>query len=197
MDKPLLPQGKRSDYPNGSRGCRPIVIMLSGWSGSGKDAAASLLVEEMRFIRLAFADMLKRAVSQESDVPLSYFHDRLLKDAPLSRYESLTPRDLLLAHAIKARATDPDIYSRILCSNIQPGGRYVISDWRYKREYEFIARELNATVVRVRITRPGVIPSADHTEHDLNGDTFDFVIDNSGSISDLRDTLKTIVRQIP
>lgn len=176
---------------------KPIVLMLSGWSGSGKDAAASLLVEEMRFVRLAFADMLKRAVSQESNVPLFYFHDRLLKDAPLNAYESQTPRDLLLAHAINARATDPDIYSRILVSNIK-SGRYVISDWRYKREYEFIARELGDTVTlkRVRILRPGVIPSADHTEHDLNEDTFDFVIDNSGSISDLRDILKTVVQQL-
>ena len=181
--------------------------MLSGWSGSGKDAAASLLVEEMRFIRLAFADMLKRAVSQESDVPLYYFHDRLLKDTPLPD-SGLTPRDLLLAHAIKARVTDPDIYSRILVKNIQAGGRYVISDWRYKREYEFIERELGpclprtegagqtATLVRVRILRPGVAPSDDHTEHDLDDDTFDVVLDNSGCISDLRDALKVIVRRI-
>jgi hypothetical protein len=177
--------------------------MLSGWSGSGKDAAALLLVEEMRFVRLAFADMLKRAVSQESDVPLYYFHDQLLKDAPLPGTNQ-TPRDLLLAHAIKARATDPDIYSRILAANIYPGnpytrsgdGRFVISDWRYKREYEFIERELRnvATIMRVRIQRPGVVPSEDHTEHDLDNDTFDIVIDNNDSISHLRDLLRSFVQ---
>jgi hypothetical protein len=175
--------------------------MLSGWSGSGKDAAALLLVEEMRFVRLAFADMLKRAVSQESDVPLYYFHDQLLKDAPLPGTNQ-TPRDLLLAHAIKARATDPDIYSRILVTNIYPGSpytrsdRFVISDWRYKREYEFIERELRnvATIMRVRIQRPGVVPSDDHTEHDLDNDTFDIVIDNNDSISHLRDLLRSFVQ---
>jgi hypothetical protein len=32
-----------------------IILMLSGWAGSGKDAAAALLLEEMGFIRFAFA----------------------------------------------------------------------------------------------------------------------------------------------
>ena len=141
--------------------------------------------------------MLKRAVSQESGVPLYYFHDRLLKDTPLPD-TGQTPRDLLLAHAITARATDPDIYSRILVSNIQSGSRYVISDWRYKREYEFIERELRnvAILVRVRIVRPNIVPSDDHTEHDLDNDTFDFVIDNSGSVSNLRDILRSFVQQL-
>jgi len=172
--------------------------MLSGWSGSGKDAAASLLVEEMHFFRLAFADMLKHAVSQESNIPLDYFHDRLLKDTPFGD-TALTPRDLLLAHALRARATDPDIYSRILVEKIQPGCRYIISDWRYKREYEYIAHELDqkADIVRARIVRPKVFPSADHTEHDLDGDTFDVVIDNSGCISDLRMALRAIFRLSP
>ena len=180
---------------------KPLVIMLSGWSGSGKDAAALLLVEEMRFVRLAFADMLKRAVSQESDVPLYYFHDQLLKDTPLPGTNQ-TPRDLLLAHAIKARATDPDIYSRILVTNIYSpnarSDRFVISDWRYKREYEFIERELRnvATLLRVRIQRPGVVPSDDHTEHDLDNDTFDIVINNNDSISHLRDLLRSFIQQL-
>jgi hypothetical protein len=171
--------------------------MLSGWSGSGKDAAALLLVEEMRFVRLGFADMLKRVVAQESDVPLYYFHDRLLKDAPLPGTNQ-TPRDLLLAHAIKARTSDPDIYSRILVKNINPGCRYVISDWRYKREYEFIERELGntANIIRVRILRPGVVPSDDHTEHDLDYEHFDIIINNNDSISHLRDLLRSFVQRL-
>ena len=36
-----------------------MIIMLSGWAGSGKDAAASLLLEEMDCVRFAFADSLK------------------------------------------------------------------------------------------------------------------------------------------
>jgi len=90
-----------------------VVILLSGWSGSGKDAAANLLVDEMNFIRLALADMLKLVVSQSTGIPLNYFHDRDLKDTVAPGYH-VTPRQLLLEHAVIARSTDPDIYSRLI-----------------------------------------------------------------------------------
>ena len=38
-----------------------IIIMVSGWAGSGKDAAASILMDELGFQRLAFADISKIA----------------------------------------------------------------------------------------------------------------------------------------
>ena len=174
-----------------------MIVLLSGWSGAGKDAAAALLVDEMNFVRLAFADALKMIVSKAMDIPLNYFHDRELKDEIVPGYH-LTPRQLLLDHAREARVSDPDIYSRQIVENIRRyPDRYVISDWRYRREYEFLKTELpGIRILRTRIVRPTVIPSADLTEHDLDNEKFDFTINNEGSISDLRDALRGCLRTL-
>lgn len=176
-----------------------IVLLLSGWAGSGKDAAAALLVEEMGFERLAFADGLKEDVSRLHGIPLHVFHDRVSKDQPIEG-SNKTPRDLLLEHALTIRATDPDAYSRRVATHIlnepSQGNRYVISDWRYKREYEHLHTILGSAVrlLRARIQRVGITPTGDPSEHDLEGESFDFVVHNDGCISDLRDSLKAIMR---
>ena len=175
----------------------PIVLLLSGWACSGKDAAAALLVEEMGFERLAFADGLKEDVSRLHGIPLHVFHDRVSKDRALEG-SNKTPRDLLLEHALTIRATDPDAYSRRVAARVQsgPGSRYVISDWRYKRECEHLHTILgsNVRLLRARIQRSGITPTEDPSEHDLKGESFDFVVQNDGCISDLRDGLKTLLR---
>jgi hypothetical protein len=49
----------------------------------------------------------------------------------------------LLQHALAARAKNPDIYATQVAEKIIDEGlsRVVISDWRYKREYDYLARE--------------------------------------------------------
>lgn len=172
----------------------PLVFLLSGWSGSGKDAAAHLLTEEMRFERLAIADILKSDVSQKTGVPLHYFHDRELKDMGTP-----SPRQLLLDEARVQRAQDPDIYCRRVADIIRTSmrsKRYVITDWRHRREYDYFASELGGHIrlIRGRIIRPGIIPSDDPTEHDLDHEVFDIVLRNDGRISDLRDALSRLLR---
>jgi hypothetical protein len=192
---------------------RPMVILLSGWAGSGKDCTATLLTEEFGFRRLAFADALKSDVSRVTGLQLDCFYTSQ-KDRPLaivcSVYPSAkTPRDVLIQHALVRRAEDPDIYSRGIATDIlkttekRAGeevhnflhmGKFVITDWRYLREHEVIAEELGKLyqIVRVRIDRPSITQSADPSEHDLDGLAMDYVIHNDGSISDLRRSVKHI-----
>jgi len=170
------------------------IVLLSGWAGSGKDSAATLLIEEMSFQRLAFADLLKEDVSAKSGIPLDFFHDSQEKDKIVPGLD-VTPRQLLLAHAHVMRSLDPDIYSRELVDIISDShhNRFVVSDWRYKSEYEAI-RAQGVTVVRGRIQRPGLTVSDDSSEHDLDDESFDFTIVNDGCVSDLRNALKAAVR---
>lgn len=171
----------------------PILYLLSGWAGAGKDAVAEVLVQERGFRRFAFADPLKAAVVADSGLPAIMF-ERPYKDRPLSPTDPRTPRDLLLVHAEAARASDPDIYARatvaaILRSECQ---RAVISDWRYRREEAFVDPALRAQgwhVVRLRIERPGLIPSASITEHDLDEVPMDCRIVNDGGLDKLRETV--------
>jgi len=173
-----------------------MIVLLSGWAGSGKDAAAELLVEEMGFERLAFADALKADVSKAMQIPLSYFRDRTLKDRRLEAYDA-SPRELLVRYAAIRKQEDPDIYSRIVASHIQNRSRpVVISDWRYRHEYAFLKKTLPTVLVRGRITRASVTPTEESSEHDLDEEAMDFTIANDGSISDLRDAIKKEIRKL-
>lgn len=194
----------------------PMLIMIAGWAGSGKDCAAALLAEEFGFQRFAFADALKADVSRSTGIPLECFHSAQ-KDRPLAEpckvYPTAkTPREVLIQHALVCREADPDIYSRGVATEIQEAtgrrfglphsseevhtiphmGRYVISDWRYLREHQVVASELGefCQIFRVRIVRPGIKQSAEPSEHDLDGLAMDYVLHNDGSISDLRHAVK-------
>jgi hypothetical protein len=176
----------------------PIVVLVSGWAGAGKDCAAALLVEECGFQRVAFADALKEDVVKVTGLPLEWFYSAQ-KDRPLERPcaaypNAKTPRDILLQHALVRRAVDPDVYSKGVAATIMeaPGVRFVVSDWRYQREHEVLAAELGEfyNIFRIRIERPDVVQSADPSEHDLDGVAMEHVIRNDGTISDLRHAVK-------
>jgi hypothetical protein len=181
------------------------ILMLSGWAGSGKDAAAALLEEEKGWHRVAFAEPLKACVARVTGLPPELFHTAA-KDWPLPEPCTLyptarTPRDLLLQHALQERAVDPDVYARPVLKQIlespPDAAVWVISDWRYRREADYVAEVIAATgdpvrLLRGRVLRPGVIPSADPSEHDLDEEQMDIVIHNVGTISDLRDALRCV-----
>jgi hypothetical protein len=171
-----------------------LVILLSGWAGSGKDSAAELLVEEMAFVRVAFADMLKEEVSTAYRLPLAVFHNAF-KDRHIDALNA-TPRQLLVQHAADRKRKDPDVYSRAVVSRIaETQGRVVVSDWRYRHEYAFLKEQLpNVHIVRGRILRSSVSPHEDPSEHDLDDEPMDFTVINDGCISDLRDAIKAAVR---
>ena len=172
------------------------LILLSGWAGSGKDAAAAALAP-LGFQRFAFADPLKEDVAAATGLPPAMF-ERPFKDQPLSVSDSRTPRDLLLAHAATARATDPDIYARAITNAILNNRvtRAVISDWRYRREGAFVQSHLPTDwqVFRIRIERPGVIPSTAAIEHELDDFPMDLDVKNDGTLADLSQKLTDWVR---
>ena len=172
--------------------------MLSGWAGSGKDAAASILMDELDFQRFAFADPLKHETARLTGIPLNYFYEPQRKDSSIEFENKMTtPRTLLIRHAAEAREKYPNIYANMIADSIQRAGskRVVISDWRYRNEYEVFRTFFgNGQVVRIRITRPGVIQSSDPSEHDLDAEPVDIEINNGGPLSMLRSTLKELLR---
>ena len=177
--------------------------MLSGWARSGKDAAAELLVEEFDFTRVAFADALKRDAASRTGLPLSDF-TTAAKDAPLrvpcpAFPDAKTPRDILLTHALRIRAANPNFYSELVADiiRVDPKDRWVVSDWRYRAEYETLRSLIpDVRIVRVRIERPGIFASTDSSEHDLDDEPMDCILHNSGTISDLRGMLRMILHTI-
>ncbi len=183
------------------RSTRTRVLLVSGWANSGKDAVAAALGEH-GYRRVAFADPLKRHVAIATGIPEAVFHSRTLKDRPFAglspaRYPTArTPRDVLLQHAADARERDPDIYAREIAAEIRdnPGlHHWVISDWRYCREFAFLREELpshdNFELIRIRVRRPGIVPSTDPTEHDLEDEEMDHILENDAGLEELREHL--------
>jgi hypothetical protein len=172
-----------------------LIVFLSGWAGSGKDTGAELLIEEMGFHRVSFADSLKEAVAISTCFPLGIFHDARRKNDPLptphKKYpECKTYRDILIAEAAAQRSKDPDIYVRAASKKIR-NQRIVITDWRYPNEHAFIKEAFpNATIITIRIDRKDVTPMTDISEHLLDDYAFDVRISNDGTITDLRYAIK-------
>ena len=169
------------------------ILLLSGYARSGKDSVANLLEEEHGYRRFAFADALKEMVAAHTGIPVSMFHSQQ-KDTAISSISPKTYRDLLIEIADQKRAVDPDIFSRIVGTQIIESGsdRVVISDWRYRREESFLRSFLDPAIYqirRARVVRATVKPSETPIEHDLDGEPIDIVIPNNGSISDLRDAI--------
>lgn len=171
-----------------------VVIMIAGWAGSGKDAAASFFVNDHRFHRFAFADPLKEDVSRRTGIPLAVFHDPTAKDVPIAQLGK-TPRALLIERAAEVRASDPDCYARAIgqqiLAEIAATGhrRFVISDWRYRRESEHLRSLPGLRLLCTRVERPGIQPSMHPSEHDLDDVPVTVAMDNRGSLEDLRGTV--------
>jgi len=168
------------------------ILLLSGYARSGKDSVANLLEEEKGYRRFAFADALKEMVASAMGFPVELFHSRQ-KDS-LVPGSSKTYRDFLLETARVERARDLDVFSRIVSKDILAAdtNRVVITDWRYKREESFLRSFFDPAayqIIRGRVVRPDIIPLPDETEHDLDGEPMDVVIENNGSLASLRDAV--------
>jgi len=174
------------------------ILLLSGYARSGKDSVANLLEEECGFRRFAFADALKEMVADITGIPVFLFHS-LQKDT-LIPGSSKTYRDLLIEVADQKRAIDPDIFSRLVGAQIVESNaeRIVISDWRYKREESFLQSFLDPSIYRIsrcRVVRSSIIPSDTPIEHDLDGEPMSVVIQNDGSLADLREAVHSVLHQ--
>jgi hypothetical protein len=174
-----------------------IVILIAGWAGSGKDAAASFFVNDHGFKRFAFADPLKEDVSSRTEVPLAAFHDPAIKDMPLGGLlGNKTPRTLLIERAAEVRTTDPECYVRAIgqqiLAEIAATGqrRFVISDWRYRMESDYMRSLPGLRLICTRVERPGVHPSEHPSEHDLTREPIAAAMDNRADLEGLRGTVR-------
>jgi hypothetical protein len=176
------------------------ILLLSGWAGSGKDTVADILVRKHGYHRVAFADALKRDAAVRTGLPLSDFHTAA-KDKPLSSSlpafpTAHTPRDIILQLALQMRAENPDIYADTVIHDIaeHTGDKFVVSDWRYKREEQRI-REMcsEARIITARVIRSGITQSYDPSERDLDNANIDIIIENNGTLADLEKQVAAIM----
>lgn len=177
-----------------------MLIGLSGYAGSGKDAAASFLIKEHGYERRAFADSLKAIATDlgwdgKKDDKSQDWWPRLGRRLGLWGHRSrlLSGRRLL-------QALGPSVRKNIgLDSWITPvltdmPELLVITDVRYKNEAAAVKA---AGGYLVRLTRPGVDAANEHiSETDLDMTQFDCFLDNSASLECLGEKVERMLLEL-
>lgn len=173
------------------------LIAFCGYAQSGKDTAASFLVEK-GFKRLAFADILRESlyrlnpvvsVARESVRPgwgrLSVIVDDYGWDYAKVTYPEV--RELLqrLGTEVGRALFGENFWVDRVLAQVEPGGKYVITDVRFPNEEQAV----HAAGGRIyRISRDGVNAVNAHASEAFVGTMpVDGVIPNFGSIDDFRE----------
>ena len=188
-----------------------MLIGLVGLIGSGKDTVADFLVKEHGFHRDSFAKSLKDAVS------VIFGWDRALLEGATQESrmwreridpywsnkldKAVTPRYILQywgTEVMRGHFHD-SIWIDSFTARYR-GGNIVLSDTRFINEINTI-RDLKGKVVLVR---RGPIPtqqemqerSVHQSEWDWIGQRFDYEIDNSGNLEDLRTQVGVMIMSL-
>jgi hypothetical protein len=169
----------------------PVLVLLAGWSQSGKDSVAKILVESYEFERFAFADPIKEEVATNHTIPLEWCHDQK-KKAELLGSTGRTLREEIIRVAEEARRDDPGCWAKKLAQQIQKEikrghTKFVISDWRNLEELLTLQRLLSIKILPVHVVRPTQIisPVPDRTEYSLLGFPFWKQITNESTLPKL------------
>jgi hypothetical protein len=199
------------------------IILVSGFAGSGKDLFADYIIKTMlNCKKLAFADILKKqtAFKYGFDYNLTLTQSgkateiKSVSMKPNKKF--MTIRDLLIEEAALNKTEEPDIYARNTYDNIIKGDMYkdikhvIISDFRYKNEYEYLLERFEKTnsfnrfnkiyqtnvVITLRIDRFDESSVDSESETQLNDFNFDYIVKNRHGINKFYEKINTFVNDI-
>lgn len=199
----------------------PLIIALTGRPGAGKDTIADVLAPQQGFARIAFADALRREVSEAWRIDARMLTARETKELPIpslsagmcsdpafmrwiadggdSLTEPRSPRWVLQRWASFKRRFIPDYYARIVERWIgrQLGcgwNRIVVTDLRDPVEWTMLAR-LGSQVVRVHRPELAALPedTAMHVSEQHHKIQAHADILNDGSLQALADAVVELV----
>lgn len=181
------------------------VIMISGKSMSGKDTVANIIKESLdkeRILTIHFADLVKFYAAQyfnwngnkdeDGRFLLQWIGTHLMREAYPTYWAEIVGKFI---DAI----TETDKFDIVL-----------IPDWRFINEYETVydySILQNNEVITIRVERlvegkPFINPNMTEeqfnhiSECELDNFSFDWIIENSGSIEDLRDSVNYILENL-
>jgi hypothetical protein len=169
-----------------------MIIGLSGYSRSGKDEVAKILVEEYGFTRVAFADKIRELLYEMNPIVDTHYKLQSLVDAygwdEVKRRPQV--REMLQNVGVGARKLFGDLFwvHQAMTSMALAHPNIVVTDVRFTNEAETL--ELNGGQVW-RIKRPGVDAVNDHvSEHELDGYKVKMILKNEGTLDDLRELVR-------
>lgn len=188
-----------------------MLIGISGKIGSGKDTAAELFQElypGANFEIKKFAGKLKQIATMLTGIPTEKFEEQEFKQTYLGKEwskfttsgefgdivteEKMTVRDLLQKLGTEAMRVGlhENVWVNATMADYNVEKNWIITDVRFPNE----AWAVKQKGILIRINRDNLPVSSNHpSETSLdNFSHFDFVIDNNGSIEDLRKKLSAL-----
>lgn len=160
------------------------IILLRGFSHSGKDYIGQLLCTDYGYTRFAFADSLKKIVAKDFGCTIELLHSQ---EGKLQICENdlnkRTYRQILIDEALRLRNIDSNIFVKYCCQEIIESNseKIVITDWRYPNEIELLYQIFTKyLIIPVHIIREDQIysPVSDISEHQLDYRNSDYQIIN-------------------
>lgn len=165
------------------------IIALCGRQGSGKTTIAKHIELRHSYVRLRFADRLKRMLIYGLGVPEEYI-DGDMKNEPCPELCGRTGR-----HAMRTLGTEwgrDMIHSQLWVNTLsrdiegfQRAGitKFVIDDLRFLGEVDWLHKMKSDTVQVdiIKVERDGVAVSGHQSECEIDAIRYDWIIYNNGS----------------
>jgi hypothetical protein len=166
----------------------PLLIGLTGKAGAGKDTAAAGLICQHGYVRIAFADPIRRSLQVMLNLDSSAF-EHPVKELPLRDFGK-SPRQMMqtLGTEWGRQLIHSDIWLMVARESIERTlsvrGRVVVTDVRFENEATMI-RSLGGTIWHIDRDAAGTA----HAHTSESGVAFDpatdMRIDNNASVGDL------------
>lgn len=164
------------------------IILLRGFSHSGKDFIGQILCNDYGYKRYAFADSLKKIVAKEFNCSLEQLHSQEGK-LQICENDSLkrTYRQILIDEALRLRNIDIGVFAKHCCTEIYGFNpedvpeKIVITDWRYPNEITILEQAFPGyKIIPVHIQRDNQLksPVDDISEYQLINRNNDYTLIN-------------------
>lgn len=187
---------------------RPVHIwMFSGYAGSGKSCAASLLcsfLDPSKTFITAFADAVKDDVATLYKLPRSMFDTQEGKATIVNTPDGdKTGRELLIDYSLAMKeAYGEAVWAKEVVRRIQAEAErrhiehVVIHDWRYVTEIETMYDEFDSDKFElhtIRIQRSCISSMPIPSEHNIDSYPVHHCISNNGTIDELKTSLHALI----
>lgn len=181
-----------------------MIVAIGGKMGAGKSTIAEAL-NRFNFIKISFADHLKKVISELYDIPIEDLYDHNKKDIQLEKslywnydfkekLESIIQEKIYLPFKIQKlnsirevlqfigtdilRSHDYNYHVKNTISRIKKNNNYVIDDCRFLSEVEALRQK---GAILIYILRNGYKQSDHISENEVHPNHFDYVVDNNSN----------------
>lgn len=179
-----------------------MIIGVSGYLRSGKDEVGKIIQRlNNHFEVKKFAGKLKRIASLMTGIPVEKFEDQDFKDSMMPpEWGEITVRQFLVDLGTKAIRNVVNKNAWVISAMVgySEEKKWIFTDCRFPNEAQAI-KDKGGVIIRVNREVPGVsqkLIDRPETETSLDDWDFDYVIENMGTLQDLENQVKEILRKI-